>query len=117
MKYMFVLLEHEEEIANRDDPAKAESYWSGWRAYFDIVAKADPNFSGAALQPASTATTVRASGIEDGPFADTREQLGGFFLADLDNLDEALQLAQACPATKRGAVEVRPVQPTEDKGE
>ena len=116
MRYMFILQEPAEEIASRGDPAKAEAYWTKWRAYFDIVRKADPDHSGAALQPPSTATTIRAGAIEDGPSAETREQLGGFFIADLANLDEALALAKACPAAQNGAVEVRPIQSTDGKG-
>jgi hypothetical protein len=68
----------------------------------------------APLQPTSTATSVRQNGgqrlVTDGPFAETREQLGGFFLIDAKNIDEALEIAGQIPAGRWGTVEVRPVQ-------
>jgi len=111
MKYMLIIQEHESDFARRNDPAEAPAYWQGWQTFTDIVRKADPEFSGAALQPSETATTVRAGGIQDGPFADTREQLGGFYMIDVDNLDIALDVAGKCPAVESGAVEVRPILP------
>lgn len=114
MKYMIVIQEHEDEFAQRNDPDHQQAYWQSWQIFTDIVKKADPAYSGAALQPPETATTVRASGIEDGPFADTKEQLGGFYLIDVENLDIALNIARQCPAVENGAVEVRPVLPMGD---
>lgn len=111
MKYMLIIQEHESDFARRNDPAQAPSYWQSWQTFTDIVRKADPDYTGAALQPAETATTVRAGGIQDGPFADTREQLGGFYMINVDNLDIALEVAGKCPAVENGAVEVRPVLP------
>jgi hypothetical protein len=65
------------------------------------------------LEPASTATTVRIRDgktiTTDGPFVETKEQLGGFFVFDCDDLDEAIELASRIPAAETGAVEVRPV--------
>jgi hypothetical protein len=65
------------------------------------------------LQPTSTATTVRStngkSQVLDGPYVDSKEQLGGYFLIDVPNLDAALSWAARCPAVHHGAVEVRPV--------
>jgi hypothetical protein len=65
------------------------------------------------LQPVAAATSVRVRGgrrqVTDGPFAETREQLGGFFLIDAADLDEALDIAARIPAAKKGTVEVRPV--------
>jgi len=65
------------------------------------------------LQPTSTATTVRntngKSQVLDGPYVDSKEQLGGYFLIDVPNLDAALSWAARCPAVHHGAVEVRPV--------
>lgn len=66
-----------------------------------------------ALQPVETATTVRLRGgklsITDGPFAETKEQLAGFYLVDARDLNEALQIAGKIPAARVGSVEVRPV--------
>ena len=65
------------------------------------------------LQPTSTATTVRIRDgetlVTDGPFAETKEQLGGFYLLDCENLDEALAYAQKIPAAEFGSIEVRPI--------
>lgn len=65
------------------------------------------------LQPVVTATSVRVRGgkrtITDGPFAETREQLGGFFLIDAKDLDEAIAIASRIPGARKGTVEIRPV--------
>lgn len=67
----------------------------------------------APLQSVSTATSVRVRDgkhlITDGPFAETHEQLGGFYLIDVDNLDEAIRIAQRHPGARKGTVEIRPV--------
>jgi len=67
----------------------------------------------APLYPTSTATSVRVAEdkrmITDGPFAETREQLGGFFVVDVDNLDEAIEIAAQIPAGRWGGVEIRPM--------
>lgn len=69
--------------------------------------------SGEALQPIDTATTVRQRDgkflVTDGPFAETKEHLGGFYLVDCANLDEALEFARSIPDVRRGSIEVRPV--------
>lgn len=68
---------------------------------------------GQALQPSSTATSLRIRGgkrqVQDGPFADSKEQLGGFFIIDVPDLDAALEWAARCPSASTGGVEVRPV--------
>jgi len=70
-----------------------------------------------ALQPVETATTVRVRGgratITDGPFAETKEQLAGFYLVDARNLDEALEIAAKIPPAREGSVEVRPIRQLE----
>lgn len=111
MKYMIIIQEHAEDFAQREAPAQAPAYWQSWQTFTDIVRKADAGFTGAALQPPETATTVRAGAVEDGPFADSKEQLGGFYVIDVDDLDAALAVARACPAAAKGAVEVRPILP------
>jgi hypothetical protein len=69
--------------------------------------------TGEALQPTSTATTVRVRGgkmaTTDGPFAETKEQLGGFYLLDCKNLDEAIEYAAKIPGASMGSVEIRPI--------
>ena len=71
--------------------------------------------AGAPLRPTETATTVRVRNEEkvvtDGPFAETKEQLGGYYLIDVESLDEALEWAGRIPSARSGSVEVRPVEP------
>ena len=115
MRYLLVIQESEPDFTARNDPEKSEAYWQTWIAYTQLVAKADPNFSGTVLQGPETGTFVTGTGadkvVQDGPFAGTKEHLGGFYMFDVENLDVALELAAACPATKNGRVEVRPVLP------
>ena len=76
--------------------------------------------SGAALQPTATATTVRVRDGErlltDGPFAETREQFGGFYIVEAGSLDEAIDLAAKIPGAESGCVEVRPVMEFDESG-
>ena len=84
-----------------------------WRAYTDALVEAGVLVGGEALHPADTATTVRMNGtgpqIADGPYTETKEMLGGFYVIDVPDLDTALEWAARNPAAKSGAVEVRPV--------
>ena len=81
--------------------------YEGWLADRGVKRGAE------ALYPTDQATTMRVRGEEamttDGPFAETKEQLGGFYLIECDHLDDALEAARMCPGSRRGAVEVRPV--------
>ncbi len=96
--------------ANENDP-----YLGAWRAYHKALVEADIFVGGSPLQPPETGTTVRLKDgkrrVQDGPFADTKEQLGGFTILELPSLDAALEWAARCPAAAIGAVEVRPVSP------
>ena len=89
-----------------------DEYMGAWMAYNQMLIDGGHWVSGASLQPTATATTVkRASGVDtiiDGPFAETKEQLGGYYLVKAADLDEALELAKAMPVAD-GALEVRPV--------
>jgi hypothetical protein len=84
-------------------------YW----AYEKSVADAGVRRAGEALQPTATATVVRVRDgerlVTDGPFAEAREQLGGFYLLECDDLDAALRWAAECPGARHGSIEVRPV--------
>jgi hypothetical protein len=75
---------------------------------------------GNALQPTQTATTVRVRNDEtlttDGPFAETKEQLGGYYLVDVNSIDEALEWAAKIPGARHGSIEVRPVMVFEEQG-
>lgn len=84
-----------------------------WGAYTKALIEAGVMLAGEALHAPSTATTVRVSGgereLHDGPYADTKEQLGGFYVIDVPDLDTALMWAARSPAAAKGAVEVRPL--------
>jgi hypothetical protein len=90
-----------------------EVYMGAWRAYADALRHAGVMTGGRGLDSSETATTLRhrhgERTVQDGPYADTKEQLGGFFLIDVPDLDTALDWAARCPAAWDGAVEVRPV--------
>ena len=92
-----------------------QAYWGAWMSYVEAIRASGVVVSGAGLQPPETATTVRLKGeqrhVQDGPFADTKEQLGGFFVIDVPDLDAALAWAARSPAATDAAVEVRPVLP------
>jgi hypothetical protein len=112
MKYTLLVYETAAELAARTDPARQDSYWGAYRAYTKALADAGVMIGGAGLQPPPTATTVRhqqgARRVQDGPFAETKEQLGGYYLIEVPGLDQALEWAARCPAASSGAVEVRP---------
>ena len=109
MKYALLIYSNDTEWDGLSDDEKNAIYGE----YFAISESAGV-VGGSELHPAETATTVRVQGGEtlttDGPFPETKEALGGFFLFEADNLDDAIAIAARIPAARRGgAVEVRPV--------
>ncbi len=112
MQFAILIYEPESDVALRDDPAKAPEYWAGWTAYGQAIAAAGIMRGGEGLQPYFSGTTLRVRGgerhVQDGPYAETKEHLGGFFVIDVKDLDEALEWAARCPAAPTGSVEVRP---------
>src|SRR5262245_1880438 len=86
-----------------------------WRAYYRALVDAGVYVGGAPLEAPTTGATVRVHDgqrrVQDGPYADTKEQLGGQIILELNSLDEALDWAARCPSAATGAVEVRPVSP------
>lgn len=112
MKYMMAIYETEADFNARTNE-KQEIFWGAWRAYHKAMVDAGVYVGGNALQPPATGTTVRLKGgkrqVQDGPYADTKEQLGGIIILELPSLDAALDWAARCPAAASGAVEVRPV--------
>jgi hypothetical protein len=86
---------------------------AAWTAYTKAMLDAGVMRSGNALKPGYTATTVRLHNgtrdVHDGPYADTKDELGGYFIIEVPDLDEALQWAARNPAALTGAVEVRPI--------
>jgi hypothetical protein len=111
MKY--ALLIYSDEARDRFDRLSAEEQQGIMGEYF-AISELPGTFGGAQLQPGATATTVRVENgsalTTDGPFAETKEVLGGFYLVEADDLDEALGIAARIPAARMGgAVEVRPL--------
>ncbi len=115
MKYMLLLNEPESEFARRNDAAQAGAYWGGWNAFIGAMAQAGVIVNGDGLHGPHTATTVRIREgkrlVQDGPFADAKEQLGGYFVIEVPDLDTALEWAARAPSASTASVEVRPVMP------
>lgn len=113
MQYMIVIHEHDTDFHKRSDPEQAEAYWGSWQAYSQALEAEVGILAGRALQHADTSTIVRVKDgqrvVEDGPYADSKELLSGFYVIDVPDLDVALAWAARCPAAVHGAVEVRPV--------
>ena len=108
MNYLLLLYQDENIWANKTDVEKTETL-GAYYAYADALREAGAHIDGAPLEHSSTSKRVRANRVQDGPFADAKEQLGGFFLIDVENLDSALEWAARCPCASVGHVEVRPV--------
>ncbi len=113
MKFTLLCYESARDFARRSDPAEAGPYWASWSAYSATLAQAGVFVSGAGLLPPDTATTVRIRDagrtVQDGPFAEVREQLGGFFVIDVPDLETALDWAAKSPSSASASTEVRPV--------
>ena len=109
----YVLLIYGEEPSAPPTPEETGAIMAEWGAYDGAVRDSGVYVAADALQPSPTATTVRVKGDErivtDGPFAETREVLGGFYVIDVPDLDTALDWAAKCPGAKSGTMEVRPV--------
>ena len=113
MLYALLIYEKPADFARRDPAVEADGYVGAWRKYFQAMLEAGIFVGGNPLDVPETATMVRLRDskpqIQDGPYASTKEQLGGFTLLELPSLDAALEWAARCPAASYGAVEVRPV--------
>jgi hypothetical protein len=94
-------------------PAEQEQGLAAYKAYTEALTKAGILAGVSRLQPSSTATTVRVaagkSQVLDGPYADSKEQVGGYYMIDVPDLDAAISWASRCPTTGHGVVEVRPL--------
>lgn len=107
MRYLILIYE------NEATTPQDEAEFGKWMDYTERLKASGSYVAGEALQPTSTATTVRVNNgkrlVTDGPFAETKEQLGGYYLVDCKDLDEALKWAEEIPSAGRGPVEVRPI--------
>ena len=111
-QYMLLIYE-DEKIHQGYSEAQGQAVFGAYMDYSKNLMTSGAMKAGDALQPVSTATTVRVRDgktvTTDGPFAETKEQLGGYYLVEAKNLDEAIKLAARCPGAKTGSIEVRPV--------
>jgi hypothetical protein len=112
MHYLCLIYEDEKEW-QKLPPAESAKIMGEFKSYTDSIKKSGHYVGGNALQPTHTATTVRVRqgkvATTDGPFAETKEQLGGYYLLQARDLNEAIQLASRIPGARLGSIEVRPV--------
>jgi hypothetical protein len=112
MQYLMIITDDEKKQLKPGDPG-FEELMAGYAAFGELVEKLGVVRGGARLQPTATATTVRVRDgktlTTDGPFAETKEQFGGYYLLECKDLDQAIELAAKIPSAKNGAIEVRPV--------
>jgi hypothetical protein len=114
MQYLLLIHGDEGTWAGMSESERAAMY-EEFGTYTAALREAGAMVGANQLQPSSTATTVRVQGgeriVTDGPFAETKEQLGGYFLIDVESVDDALDWAARIPTARYGPVEVRPVVP------
>lgn len=115
MQYMLIFKETEAKFNERTDPAKSGPYWGAWTNYIGALNQAGVMTSGNGLQPPHAGTTLRIRDgvrhVQDGPHPDTKEQLGGYVIIEVPNLDAALDWAARSPSSSDASTEVRPVLP------
>jgi hypothetical protein len=114
MKYMLIIAGTEGDQQDQMTPEQQQEVMGAWNDYNKELTAANAFIAGEGLQPSPTATTVtHAEGgeriVSDGPFAETKEQVGGFYLLECADLDEALEWAKKVPTGPGSSVEVRPV--------
>ncbi|MGV1834565.1 YciI family protein [Rhizobium rhizogenes] len=112
MQYMLLVYWNEAEHKNAKKEQKAETF-AAYAAYTEVLKKAGAFLAGSGLQDSSTATVVRApdgkTSVLNGPYIESKEQLGGYYLIEAPDLDSALVWAARCPGAQHDTVEVRPL--------
>lgn len=112
MKYMLLIYTDEAGYA-AESKTELEKRTGAYMAYAQAMQKAGVLRGGDRLKPTTAGSTVRVVGgktkVQDGPYADTKEQLGGYFMIEVADLDQALTWAARCPGASHGSVEVRPI--------
>src|SRR5262245_3129909 len=111
MKYTMLIYETAADFSARADERRRDAYWGPYRAYAVALQEAGVMARAAPLQPGHLATTIRLRDgkrqVQDGPYAEAKEQVGGYCVIDVPDMDTALDWAARCPAASTGAVEVR----------
>jgi hypothetical protein len=114
MQFAMLIYESPDAFSSRKKDT-SNPYTSAWRAYYRALVEAGVYVGGDPLEVPETGTTISIQEgkrrVQDGPYADAKEQLGGFTILELPSLDAALEWAARCPAASYGAVEVRPLAP------
>jgi len=114
MQYILLIYHNEEQVAAMSEKDMAAMY-KGYGTFTKGIVKSGHFKAGDPLQPVATATTVRVRNgktlLTDGPFAETNEQLAGYYVVEAANLDEATAMAAKIPTAKHGSIEVRPIMP------
>jgi hypothetical protein len=112
MRYLCLIYEDQTKMAGMSK-GEMDAFVGEYFAFTDAIKKSGHHLGGEALQPVQTATTVRSRNgkvsTTDGPFAETKEQLGGFYLINARDLNDAIQVASRIPGVRWGSVEVRPI--------
>jgi hypothetical protein len=112
MKYLCLIYDDEKTMATMSKE-QMDAFMGEYFTFTNEIAAAGKMLGGEELEPVHTATTVRIRNgrmtTTDGPFAETKEQLGGFYLLDATDLNEAIQIAARIPSARTGSIEVRPI--------
>ncbi len=112
MKYLLLIYTDQQQDAQRT-PEQQEANMQAYFAFTNNLQASGAMLGGEALHPINSATTVQVrngkTSSTDGPFAETKEQLGGFYMVNCDNLDDAIKCAAKIPGAKDGSIEIRPV--------
>ena len=112
MKYLCLIYDEEKKMRSMPK-SEGDALTGEYFAFTEGIKKSGHYLGGNALQPVQTGTTVRVRNgkvsTTDGPFAETKEQLGGFFLIDARDLNDAIQVAAKIPSARMGSIEVRPI--------
>jgi hypothetical protein len=112
MRYLCLIYDEEKKLAAMSR-SESDAFMGEYFAFTEAIQKSGHYVAGEALQPVHTATTVRIRNgkvsATDGPFAETKEQLGGFYLINARDLNDAIQVASRIPSARLGSVEVRPI--------
>jgi hypothetical protein len=112
MKYLCLIYDEEKNFASMGK-TQLDALMGEYRAFTESIKASGHHLAGQQLQPVHTATSVRVRNgkvsATDGPFAETKEQLGGFYMIDAKDLNDAIQIASRIPSAKIGTIEVRPI--------
>ena len=113
MKYLCLIYDEEKKMETMPK-SEADAFMGEYFAFTEGIKQSGHYVGGEALQPTQTATTVRVrngkTSSTDGPFAETKEQLGGYYLINAKDLNDAIQVAAKIPSSRIGSVEIRPIQ-------